>query len=290
MNKKINKKWFLPAFALLLLISLPFSTMKVAAKNFGSADGFEWQSGPATVFLEDIASVNVPENLAFFDEENTKRFMKENPPPPNGTEIGSLYNMNMQLYWNVIFEYHNIGHVDDRDKNEIHANELLESYKQSPEGQHEKASAENQSSVLRWDVEPVYEESKHQLRYSLGLRDPLLQNGIVNYKVNFLTREGYISVILVTPSYYFEESRKQFEEMVLQNVKVNKSHTYEEFNASFDKKSELGLIHLIPGGEGVATKKEERQTLIKKGVILIVTASVTVFLFIKLRRKLRTQK
>jgi uncharacterized membrane-anchored protein len=117
-----------------------------------------------------------------------------------------------------------------------------------------------------------------------------LQNGIVNYKVNFLTREGYISVILVTPSYYFEESRKQFEEMVLQNVKVNKSHTYEEFNASFDKKSELGLIHLIPGGEGVATKKEERQTLIKKGVILIVTASVTVFLFIKLRRKLRTQK
>lgn len=275
--------------SLLLLTSLPFSTLKVAAENFGSADGFEWQSGPVTVSLEDIASVNVPENLSFFDEENTKRFMKENPPPPNGTEIGSLYNMNMQLYWNVIFEYHNVGHVDNRDKNEIDANELLESYMQSPEGQHEKASAENQSSVLRWDVDPGYEESKHQLRYSLGLRDPL-QGGVVYYKVNFLTREGYISVILVTPSYYFEESRKQFEEMVLQNIKINNGHTYEEFNASLDKKSELGLIHLIPGGEGVAAKKEERQSLIKKGVIFIVTASVTGFLFIKLRRKLRTRK
>ncbi|WP_339832514.1 DUF2167 domain-containing protein [Paenibacillus sp. FSL R7-0272] len=285
------KKLCIPfVFTLLLLTSLPFSTMKVAAENFGSADGFEWQSGPTTVSLEDIASLNVPENLAFFDKENTKRFMKENPPPPNGTEIGSLYNMNMQLYWNVIFEYHDIGNVNDHDKNELDADELLESYKQSPEGQHEKASSENQSSVLRWDVEPVYEESKHQLRYSIGLRDPL-QGGVVYYKVNLLTREGYISVILVTPSYYFEESRKQFEEMVLQNIKIKNGHTYQEYNASLDKKSELGLIHLIPGGDGIAaTKKEERQTLIKKGMIFIVTACVAAFIFIKLRRKPRTQK
>ncbi|MDT0125833.1 DUF2167 domain-containing protein [Paenibacillus sp. RRE4] len=286
----MKKKCFTIGFTLFLLATLLISTLKADAESYSSADRFEWQKGPATISLNGIASINIPKSFSFFDEENTKRFMAENPPAPNGSEIGSIYSMNMDSPWNVIFEIHNIGYIDDRDKNDLDADELLESHKRSPEGQQEKASTENDSYVLRWDVEPTYEDSKHQLRYSLGWRDPLLQNGIVNYKVNFLTREGYISVILVTPSHYFEESRQQFEEMVLQHVKINKGHTYEEFDASVDKKSKLSLINLIPGGDGAATtKKTERLTLLLKGLIFIVAASAVVFAFFTIRRRQKHQ-
>ncbi|PYE48194.1 DUF2167 domain-containing protein [Paenibacillus barcinonensis] len=281
----MKKKWYLFVFTLLLLTSLPFSTAKVIAGSYGSADGLEWQNGPATISLDGIATINVPDNFAFFDEENAKRFMQENSPPPNGSEIGALYNMKMQLFWNVIFEYHNTGYINDSDKSDLDADELLESYQQSPEGQREKATAESKSSVLRWDVEPKYEEDKHQLRYSLGWRDSL-QSGLVKYKVNFLTREGYFSVILVTTSHKFEESQKQFEDMVLQHITINNGHTYEEFNASVDKKSELGLTNLIPGGDKVAsTKKSERVALLIRVIIFIVAASAVASISIALYRK-----
>lgn len=104
-----------------------------------------------------------------------------------------------------------------------------------------------------------------------------------------LAREGYIGVILVSDSANFEQNRKQFEEHVLNNLTVNSGYTYGEFDASLDKKSELGLTGLILGGAGVAVaQKVGLLLLLKKGWIFIVAALAGAFGW--LRRKLTGRK
>ncbi|MCK6076292.1 DUF2167 domain-containing protein [Paenibacillus silvae] len=286
----MNKKWLHLVFSLLLITTLQFtSCVQVFAESDSSiTTDYEWKDGPATVSLDDKATLKVAEDLMFLDADNTKKFMEDSESFPNGSEIGSLYGAGEQSNWYVIFEYNHTGHIDDSDKNDLDADELLESYKRGTEEQNKKTSAENQLNIVGWDIEPAYDNSKHQLRYSLALEDAQ-QEALVNYNVNVLTREGYIGVILVTDSANFEQNRKQFEEHVLNNLTVNSGYTYGEFDASLDKKSELGLTGLILGGAGVAVaKKVGLLLLLKKGWIFIVAALAGAFGW--LRRKLTGRK
>jgi uncharacterized membrane-anchored protein len=285
----MNKKWLHLVFSLLITTLQFTSCVKVFAESDSSTTtDYEWKDGPATVSLDDKATLKVAEDLMFLDADNTKRFMEDSESFPNGSEIGSLYGAGEQSNWYVIFEYNHTGHIDDSDKNDLDADELLKSYKRGTEEQNKKTSAENQLNIVGWDIEPAYDNSKHQLRYSLALQDAQ-QEALVNYNVNVLTREGYIGVILVTDSANFEQNRKQFEEHVLNNLSVNSGYTYGEFDASLDKKSELGLTGLILGGAGVAVaKKVGLLLLLKKGWIFIVAALAGAFGW--LRRKLKGRK
>ncbi|MBR2563835.1 MAG: DUF2167 domain-containing protein [Paenibacillus sp.] len=284
----MKKRWLPLVLSLLLFTTIQLPSTVQASVESESVQEYDWKDGPATVPLDDIATLKVAEGLTYLDAENTKRFMQDSESFPNGTEIGSIYGAGEQSNWYVIFEYNDTGHIDDSDKNDLDADELLDSYKRGTEEQNKKTSAENQLQVTGWDIEPAYDSTKHQLRYSLGLQNAQ-QEELVNYNVNVLTREGYIGVILVTDSANFNENRNQFESQVLNNLKVNQGYTYEEFDASLDKKSELGLTGLILGGAGVAVaKKAGLLVLLKKGWIVI--AAVVVGAFSWLRRKLNGRK
>ncbi|WP_416294121.1 DUF2167 domain-containing protein [Paenibacillus illinoisensis] len=285
------KRW-LPALLTMFLVTalhLPFTPQAFAeSSNDGNSQDYEWIDGPASVSLDDKATLQVAENLTYLDASNTKRFMEDSDSFPNGTEIGSIYGAGEQSNWYVVFEYNNTGHIDDGDQDDLDADELLDSYKRGTEDQNEKTTPDNQLFVTGWDIEPAYDNNTHQLLYSLGLKDAQ-QEELVNYNVNVLTREGYIGVILVTDSANFEQNRQQFEDSVLSNLTVNKGYKYEEFDASVDKKSELGLTGLILGGAGVAVaKKVGLLLLLKKGWFVIVAAIVGAFSW--LRRKLTGRK
>ncbi|MBU5354864.1 DUF2167 domain-containing protein [Paenibacillus barcinonensis] len=136
----MNKKWLHLVFSLLLITTLQFtSCVKVFAENDSSTTtDYEWKDGPATVSLDDKATLKVAEDLMFLDADNTKRFMEDSESFPNGSEIGSLYGAGEQSNWYVIFEYNHTGHIDDSDKNDLNADELLKSYKRGTEEQNKK--------------------------------------------------------------------------------------------------------------------------------------------------------
>ncbi|MEN1988603.1 DUF2167 domain-containing protein [Paenibacillus hubeiensis] len=288
---KNNKRWLTSLVALMLVTALQFPLALTASAESAAdstADDYEWIDGPATVSLDDKATLQIAPGLTYLDATNTKRFMEDTESFPNGTEIGSLYGEGEQSSWYVIFEYNDTGHIDDSDKDNLDAEELLDSYKRGTEEQNEKSSPENRLYITGWEIEPAYESAKHQLIYSLGAKDAA-QQPIVNYNVNVLTREGYIGVILITDTAHFEQNRKQFEESVLGQLHVNAGEKYEEFDESVDKSSELGLTGLILGGAGVAVaKKLGLLLLLKKGWFVIVAAIVGIFGW--LRRKLTGRK
>ncbi|KQY80648.1 hypothetical protein ASD24_17075 [Paenibacillus sp. Root52] len=283
------KKCVASLIAILLVFTLqaPFSII-ASAESDSTIEDYQWLDGPRDVVLDNKASLKLVEGLTFLDAANTQRFMEDTESFPNGTEIGSIYGAGENSNWYVIFEYNDPGHIDDSDKDNLDAEELLDSYKRGTEEQNERTTPDNQLFITGWDIEPTYDSSKHHLLYSIGLKDAQ-QEALVNYNVNVLTREGYIGVILVTDSANFEENRRLFEDSVLSNLTVTAGNKYEEFDASIDKKSELGLTSLILGGAGVAVaKKVGLLLLLKKGWFVIVALVVGAFGW--LRNKLTRRK
>ncbi|MFC9711924.1 DUF2167 domain-containing protein [Paenibacillus sp. NPDC056933] len=267
--KNKNKRCFL-ALLLVSLLTFSFAVQVFASSETDKApDEYDWIDGPASVSLDNKATLEIQENNYFLDKANTQRSMLNMGSKPNGNEIGSLYSDSQSGSLYVVFEYVKTGHIDDREQN-LDANELLSSYIRGTEEENRNAAPEDKMYVTGWEIEPTYDSSNHRLIYSLGFKDAY-QQSMVNYNVKLLTREGYITAILVTETANFQQSRLAFEEMVLNRLSINTGYTYEDYDASTDKTSTVGLKSLLVGGIGyTAGQKFSILILLKKGWPFIV--------------------
>ncbi|WP_164848783.1 DUF2167 domain-containing protein [Paenibacillus sp. DCT19] len=248
-----------------------------------SPDAYNWIAGPATVDLDSKATLEIPEGYFFLDKANTQRSMLNAGGKPNGNEIGSLYNNSDSGSWYVVFEYVRTGHIRDDDQ-KLDANELLSSYIRGTEAGNREAEFEDRTYVTGWEIEPTYDSSKHQLIYSLGFKDAFEQ-AMVNYNVHILTREGYVSAILVTDLANFQQNNKTFEEAVLNQLSISAGYTYEEYDASTDKTSTIGLKSLIWGGIGYTGSPTNNLLLfLKKSWFIILIVVVGLIAWIRFKR------
>lgn len=260
-----NKRWI--SFLTLLMLSLftVSSALQVSAasENEQAPDEYDWITGPASVSLDGKATLEVPESHSYLDKANTQRSILNSGGKPNGNEIGSLTSNSEFGSWYVVFEYVKTGHIHDDDQN-LSAEELLSSYIRGTEEDNRELDPEYRTYITGWEIEPAYDSTKHQLVYSLGFKNAD-QQAMVNYNVKLLTREGYITAILVTDTTNFQQSRQAFEETVLNQLSINAGYTYEEYNASTDKTSTIGLNSLLMGGIGyTASQKFSALLLLKK--------------------------
>ncbi|WP_338540588.1 DUF2167 domain-containing protein [Paenibacillus tundrae] len=280
-----KRKW--KTFMLLLPLSfLAFSNasqVNATTHVEQSPDTYNWIGGPATVDLDSKATLEIPEDYYYLDKANTQRSMLNAGAKPNGNEIGSLYNNSEMGAWYVVFEYVRTGHIRDDDQ-KLDPNELLSSYIRGTEAENRQSEFEDRTYVTGWEIEPTYDSSKHQLIYSLGFKDAFEQT-MVNYNVHILTREGYVSAILVTDLVNFQQNNKIFEETVLNQLSINAGYTYEEYDASTDKTSTIGLKSLIWGGIGYTGSPTNNLLLfLKKGWPVILFVVVGLIVWIRFKR------
>lgn len=274
---------------LMLLIFISFlafsdaSQVTATTDEEQSPDAYNWIIGPATVDLDSKATLEIPEGYFFLDKADTQRSMLNAGGKPNGNEIGSLYNNSDSGSWYVVFEYVRTGHIRDDDQ-KLDANELLSSYIRGTEAGNREAEFEDRTYVTGWEIEPTYDSSKHQLIYSLGFKDAFEQ-AMVNYNVDILTREGYVSAILVTDLANFQQNNKTFEEAVLNQLSISAGYTYEEYDASTDKTSTIGLKSLIWGGIGYTGSPTNNLLLfLKKSWFIILIVVVGLIAWIRFKR------
>ncbi|MCM3175913.1 DUF2167 domain-containing protein [Paenibacillus sp. MER 99-2] len=280
-----KRRW--KTFMLLLFMSfLVFSDasqVTATTDEEQSPDAYNWIAGPATVDLDSKATLEIPESYFFLNKANTQRSMLNAGGKPNGNEIGSLYNNSDSGSWYVVFEYVRTGHIRDDDQ-KLDANELLSSYIRGTEAGNREAEFEDRTYVTGWEIEPTYDSSKHQLIYSLGFKDAFEQ-AMVNYNVHILTREGYVSAILVTDLANFQQNNKTFEEAVLNQLSICAGYTYEEYDASTDKTSTIGLKSLIWGGIGYTGSPTNNLLLfLKKSWFIILIVVVGLIAWIRFKR------
>ena len=260
--------------------------MSVTSVGHAESTEINWVEGTGQeVELGTIATLTLQPGLIFLDKDDTVANELSYGGVPSYKEIGSVFPMDENETWAVFFDYDDIGHIPDDEKNDIDADALLQSYKDGTKEANKEKEEANHLFVDRWDVPPTYDDNLHSLKWSLLAHDNNNET-IINYNVRILTREGYISAVLVSDPEHLAEDRKSFENIVLSNVTVNPGQSYADYDETTYKLAEMGLTGLIVGGAGLVVAKKAGLiavlvVFLKKFGIIVVVAIGGLFKFLR---------
>lgn len=271
---------------LMVMISvlfLMFSTTVTAASDYN------WIEGGKSVDLGSIASLDLDPEFVFLDGDNTRMMATEYGDPVTGLEIGTVFPMDEAQTWTVFFDYEETGYIEDDEKEKIDVKALLKSFKKGTEEANKERQPGERFYVTGWDIEPFYDEQTHNLTWSLLLEDEN-EETFLNYNTRILTREGNISVVLVTDPENREADKKVLSEKILSQLEVNDGKRYEDFDKSTDKVAGYGLSALMLGGAGLAIAKKAGLlavivALFKKFGIILIAGIAAVWGFIRKKNK-----
>ena len=214
----------------------------------------DWQDGPQTVSLGQVAELQLPAGYVFLDAEDTKTLMEQMGNVADGSELGLVSSADENATWFVIFEEREVGYVRDDDKDDIDADAILESIREGTE-EANKVRAERGISgihVVGWQTSPRYDEATNNLTWAILGRDDD-GSDVVNFNVRLLGRKGYVSATLVDDATQITLARPHLD-LLLGGFNYRTGRKYAEFREG-DKIAKYGLAALVVGGAGAAAAK-----------------------------------
>jgi uncharacterized membrane-anchored protein len=210
----------------------------------------DWQEGPTTAKLGNMATLEVPEGFQFVGKPGAGRFMELMQNPSDGDELGVL--LNSENHWFVVFDFNNMGYVKDDDQ-KLDAKAIIASIKEGTEAANDirKKRGWPEVHVVGWHEEPFYDSETNNLTWSItGSSD---DGESINHSTRLLGRRGVMRANLVASPEEIDSAVASFNEM-LGEFEFTKGNKYSEFTRG-DKVAEYGLAGLIVGGAGVALVK-----------------------------------
>ncbi|MBI5508331.1 MAG: DUF2167 domain-containing protein [Deltaproteobacteria bacterium] len=236
---------------------------------------FEWQVGPTTGLLGDVARVQVPADFLFGDKQVAQKLMEVFQNPVTGDEQGVILPKRKDNHWLAIFEYSEDGHVNDDDKNEIDADAILESLRQGTE----EANIERQKHgwapvhVSGWARPPRYNDTTHNLEWAVtATAEDGLQS--INYNTRLLSRTGVMSVTLLVTPENMSAGLPEYAR-VLGAFAFTDGNRYGDYRQG-DKLAEYGLAALMVGGGAAIAAKTglllQLLLIFKKGWKVLIIA------------------
>ncbi len=214
---------------------------------------FEYITGPATGAIGDLAAIAVPEEYLFVDRANVGAFLESSGNMADGDELGILLSSSESgEYW-ALFVFDDIGYIQDADKEELNADEMLESMREgtaaSNEARRERGLAEME--LLGWHTPPFYNPETQRLEWGLRYRS---DNGeTVNYHTRILGRHGVMRVIIVASPEDLPMALPAVQRD-LAGFTFNDGQRYAQWTQG-DKLASVGLAALVAGGAGAAVAK-----------------------------------
>lgn len=219
----------------------------------GGGTPIQWQAGPATASLGDIAEIKVPAKFQFAGREDTQRLMQAMGNPSDGTELGLLTPDNEKANWFIVFEFSDVGYVNDDEKDKLDANGILESIREGTNAANEerKKSGFSAVEVLGWMQPPMYDPKTNYLQWAIKGKSG--EEMIINYNMRILGRDGVMSAGLVADPKTIETVLPLFKQLIGGfNFKSGKK--YSEY-VQGDKIAQYGLSALVAGGAAAVLVK-----------------------------------
>jgi uncharacterized membrane-anchored protein len=214
---------------------------------------FKWTLGPETGKLGDLAEVNLPKGYMLTDAEGTQKILQLLENPTSGNEMGLIMPDRPENQWIAIFEYDESGYVSDEEKDDIDAEEILESIQEgneyANEARRERDWAEVQ--VTGWAKEPFYNRKTNNLEWSI--RGASEGQEIINYDTRLLGRGGVMSVTLLSNPENLATNMPEYTEIV-EAFRYAEGNRYGDYREG-DKIAEYGLIALMAGGGAAIAAK-----------------------------------
>jgi uncharacterized membrane-anchored protein len=272
--------------SLMLFLSLFLLPLKtIAEENLN----LKWIEGPTAVTMgENLVGLNVTSSLLYLDAEDTVKFNEAIGNVETGTEIGMVMPKDQNKNWFIVFEYEEVGHVEDTDASELDADELLATFSEGTEEQN-KIREENGFAALTvngWEQAPTYDARTHNLVWALELESE--GEKVINYNTRILSRNGYVSATLVSDSSELADAVPQLNALISNDFKFIEGNRYEDFNEETDKLAGYGLTALVAGGAGAAAAKAglfaKIILLFKKFFYVFIIGFGALFGFLKKRK------
>lgn len=213
--------------------------------------GIEFRVGPCTGHLGAFAEIQVPEGYLFTGTKGTGDFLTLNQNPINGSEVGAV--LSQTEGWFVIFEYSETGHVQDDEKDDLDADDLLDTLKEGNKAGNEtrKSRGWQPIELLGWHKPPFYDSKTNNLTWATLLQSE--EHKTINWSTRLLGRTGTMNVDLVASPDQIEGAMPAFESLMT-SFAYNDGHQYAQFKQG-DKIAEYGLTALIAGGAGAVALK-----------------------------------
>jgi uncharacterized membrane-anchored protein len=177
------------------------------------------------------------------------------------------------LHWFGILEFSADGYVDDKE--EIDADELLESLKQGTEAANEmrRKNGWSEMKITGWRRAPHYDETTNRLEWAIDA-DNSDGTSSTNFNTRILGRRGVTSAVLVTDPAHFEADLAEFRQTLV-GYEFNPGERYSEFQEG-DKVAAYGLGALVLGGAAAVAAKSGFLKFIGKflwiGIVAVLAA------------------
>ena len=232
--------------------------------------------GPAVGQLGSNAIINIPAGYVFLGPKGAERFMELTQNIPSGREAGIIFKKGDGENWFAVFEYVDAGHVDDSDRSDLDADDLLETLKTGNDRGNEmrRERGWQELQLVGWFKPPYYDTQSNNLTWATTIQ--VENDKTVNHSVRLLGREGYFNADLVVSTEEAAAATADFSQL-LTGFEYVAGHRYAEFRRG-DRVAELGLVALVAGGAGAAAAKSG---LLGEAWKAIVVGVLGVFAFLK---------
>lgn len=261
------------AFLSTLLASVSLLAPLPAVAQETEPPRLAWQAGPATAPIgNSLAEIDVPEGFVYLDAENTERFMELLGNPLTGTEQATVAPASDEETWFVVFEWDEIGYVDDSEKADLDADALLRSIQEGTEAANEERRKRGWETldIVGWYEPPKYDEVTNNLTWAIEAQSG--EERILNRNIKLLGRRGVMTATLVaSPTELARVS--PITDDLLANYRFQEGNRYAEFVPGRDTVAKYGLTALIAGGAGVALVKSGLLARFWKLLVLGVAAA-----------------
>ncbi len=241
-----------PALACVGMLVLSATLAQAQPVDDEEPVGFDWRSGPTVAVLgEDLAEIRIPAGYMALDRAETQRLMEFLENPVNGTEVGTIAPDSEDVNWFIVFEWDEIGYVEDDDHEDIDAEALLAIIREGTEAANEERARRGWATmeIVDWQQAPRYDAATHNLTWAVLGRSQGQDN--VNRVVKILGRRGVMTATLVTDPHLLAVAAVESDQL-LADFDFRAGHTYAEYVPGTDRLAEIGLSALIVGGAGAA--------------------------------------
>lgn len=203
---------------------------------------------------DNLASLNLPENLVFLDGEDANRVLVDawgNPPTdeaPLGMILPAGISPLAEESWAVTVEFEESGFVSDEDAADIDYAEMLEQLQQETV-ESNAWRAENgyePIELLGWAAQPHYDAQGKKLHWAKELRFGDSDINTLNYNIRVLGRKGVLVLNFIANMDQLPEIQANVP-AVLAMTEFNDGNRYADFNPDIDQVAAYGIGALIAG-------------------------------------------
>jgi uncharacterized membrane-anchored protein len=254
-----------------LLACLP--ALLATAQEAGPS--INWERGPTTSKIRDIAEIQVPQGYQFTAAQGTQMILRLMENPTAGNELGMLMPEDENAQWFIVFEWEECGYVKDDEKDELDADAILKSIREGNDRANEERTSQGWAAmeINGWEQLPAYNPQTNNLEWAI--RGSSEGSSIINYNTRILGRSGVMSANLVVDPSEMGKVLPEFKKL-LSGYAFQQGKKYADFRQG-DKIAKYGLTALVTGGAAAVALKSGLLQKLWKFILLGFVAVAAFF-------------